>query len=54
MPRNLGHRPNVDRCDIQLRNGRIIRNIDPKGWRWKAWPTGQCDWDICEWREAGK
>jgi hypothetical protein len=50
MPGNL-----PDRIDILLRNGRIIRNIDPKGWRWKAWREHpEWEYDVVHWRECVK
>jgi hypothetical protein len=48
--KNIGEIPDIDRCDIRFRNGRIRRGIDPKGWRWKPWDTGPSDFDIVDYQ----
>ena len=53
MPVNQGRCPPHDRVDIKLRNGHVVRDIDPKGWRWKEWPEGPHDFDIVIWQPAG-
>lgn len=50
MPKNRGRCPNASLVDIKMRNGHIVRETDPKKWRWKPWPTGPDAWDIDEYR----
>jgi hypothetical protein len=57
MPANPGFNPfkNTEgiRVDLRLRNGRVARDIDPRGWRWTPWPEHpDWDFDIVEWQEA--
>lgn len=54
MPVNNGKKPNHDFVDIKLRNGFVVRNTDPKLWRWKPWPEGDHGGDIVQWRVAQK
>lgn len=53
MPANKGRCPPHDKVDIKLRNGMVIRDIDPKGWRWKEWEDGPHNFDIVIWQPAG-
>lgn len=53
MPANNGRRPSLDVCDIKLRNGMVIREINPQNWRWKEWPEGPHDYDIVQYQPAG-
>jgi len=52
MPANKGRRPNIPLCDLLLRNGRIIRGVDPKSWRFEPWPWGDSDFDILTYQPA--
>lgn len=58
MPSNPGFNPfrNTEgvRIDLRLRNGRIVRGVDPKGWRWKPWPWGEDEFDVVHWQECVK
>lgn len=56
MPANTGRIPKAEFVDLKLRNGHIVRNVDPAKWRWKPWDWGESDWDIVEWqiRKEGK
>lgn len=53
MPSNNGRKPAVDTCDIKLRNGMVIRDVDPSQWRWKEWPEGPHAFDIVQYQPAG-
>lgn len=35
MPRNTGTIPDHERVDIRLENGWVIRNVDPRKYRWE-------------------
>jgi hypothetical protein len=53
MPKNLGTAPAIDRCDIRLSNGWIIRNVDPRKYRWEL--GEKCPGiPIESWQKAGK
>ena len=52
MPANKGRCPAVDICDLMLRNGWVLRNVDPTKYRWKPWPEGPHDFDIVAWQPA--
>lgn len=53
MPANKGRKPPHDLVDIKLRNGLVIRDIEPDKWRWKEWPEGPHAFDIATWQRAG-
>jgi len=53
MPVNNGREPPHPLVDIKLRNGTIVRNTEPKLWRWKRWPDGESLGDIVSWQVAG-
>lgn len=53
MPKNSGSKPPHELVDIKLRNGRVIRDTEPKLWRWKPWPDGESGGDIVQWQKAG-
>jgi len=56
MPSNRGFPPKAEFVDLKLRNGHIVRSVEPKKWRWRPWDWGESDWDIVEWkrRKEGK
>ena len=49
MPKNNGRCPDAEIVDLKMRNGHIVRDTDPRKWRWKSWGW-QYDWDIVEYR----
>lgn len=51
MPENKGRMPPFERVDIILRNGMILRSIDPTKWRWKPWGF-ESDFDIVKWQRS--
>lgn len=53
MPANNGRKPPHELVDIKLRNGLIVRNVEPDKWRWKPWPDGESAGDIVIWQLAG-
>jgi hypothetical protein len=52
MPINTGRRPPLERVDILLRNGMVVRNVDPHQWRWKPWPEGPSGGDIEKYQKS--
>ena len=50
--RNLGEEPEMEYCDIKLRNGWIVRNTEPRLWRWKPWPEGESGGDITDYQPS--
>ena len=50
MPKNNGRCPDAAIVDLKMRNGHIVRDTEPRKWRWKPWPNGQDAWDIVEYR----
>ena len=53
MPANNGSKPPHELVDIKLRNGLVIRDVEPDKWRWKSWPDGESAGDIVIWQPAG-
>lgn len=52
MPKNTGTTPPHELVDVKLRNGFVVRRIDPKTYRWKPWPEGESGGDVIEWQIA--
>lgn len=50
MPKNNGRCPDAETVDLKMRNGHIVRDTDPRKWRWKPWPDGPSEWDISEYQ----
>jgi hypothetical protein len=46
MPKNTGTTPPHELVDVKLRNGFVVRRIDPKTYRWKPWPEGESGGDV--------
>jgi hypothetical protein len=53
MPANKGRMPRLALCDIKLRCGVIVRDTEPRLWRWREWPDGESGGDITEYQPAG-
>lgn len=53
MPKNKGAMPSDEKVDLKLRCGRVVRDTEPRLWRWKPWPTGESEGDIVQWQPAG-
>lgn len=52
MPPNPGHAPALPLVDIKFRGGHIRRSTDPAKWRWKAWGSGESDFDIVHYQPS--
>jgi hypothetical protein len=51
MPVNKGRKPRLEFVDLQLRNGVVVRNTEPRLWRWKPWPDGPSGGDIVRYQK---
>ena len=49
---NKGRMPRSEFVDIKLRNGWIVRNTEPRLWRWKPWPEGESGGDITDYQPS--
>jgi len=47
---NKGRMPRSEFVDIKLRCGVVVRNTEPRLWRWKPWPEGESGGDIVEYQ----
>jgi hypothetical protein len=54
MPTNNGKCPPFPLVDLKLRNGWVLRNVDPTKWRWRPWPDGPSGGDIEIWQHPKK
>lgn len=52
MPANNGKCPPFPLVDLKLRNGWVLRNVDPSKFRWKPWDTGESAGDVVNWQVA--
>lgn len=50
MSDNTGTAPRSERVDVKLRNGWVVRSVEPSRYRWKAWPEGESLGDILSWQ----
>lgn len=49
---NKGRMPRSEFVDIKLRCGWIVRNTEPRLWRWKPWPEGESGGDITDYQPS--
>lgn len=52
MPANNGKCPPFPLVDLKLRNGWVLRNVEPDKFRWKPWDDGESGADIIRWQIA--
>lgn len=55
MPMNTGFKPDAGRVDIVFRCGQVLRDVDPKSYRWTLddpeYPA-RYDYDIQRWQPS--